>query len=166
MKLRNYIKQNYKTPNSAILKALDADEELIKYLRHTPWNTNLNMLKSFEKKSPVADDVWFTGYISETDAKDTKTVVTYLTLTRVADMQGLIDNPANYSVSINGISLPYTFKSSKIFIQDVPTTEEYEPNFMIMFDDDFSSGDLIELHIKCPTQIVGDITVTITQKQD
>lgn len=46
MNLINYIEKNYKNPNAQILKALGADNKLIEYLLHTPWNTNLNMIDS------------------------------------------------------------------------------------------------------------------------
>ena len=44
MNLINYIEKNYKNPNAQILKALGADNKLIEYLLHTPWNTNKNMI--------------------------------------------------------------------------------------------------------------------------
>ena len=43
MDLREYIRRNYKTPNPQILSGLGASEELIAYLKYTPWNTNFNV---------------------------------------------------------------------------------------------------------------------------
>lgn len=46
MTLNEYIKQSYLRPNKAVLKSLGASDELIEYLLHTPWNTNLNIIDS------------------------------------------------------------------------------------------------------------------------
>jgi hypothetical protein len=46
MKLLDYIRKNYKTPNVAVLRALGANEELIEYLCKTPWNTNMKVVES------------------------------------------------------------------------------------------------------------------------
>ena len=46
MLLLEYIKRNYKNPNKKILRDLGASEKLIAYLFETPWNTNINVLKS------------------------------------------------------------------------------------------------------------------------
>ena len=46
MKLDEYIKKNYRTPNPAVLRSLGANEKLISYLLHTEWNTNINMIGS------------------------------------------------------------------------------------------------------------------------
>ena len=46
MKLDEYIKKNYRTPNQAVLRSLGANEKLISYLLHTEWNTNINMIGS------------------------------------------------------------------------------------------------------------------------
>ena len=45
MKLLEYIKKNYKTPNVAVLRTLGASEELIEYLTNTPWNTNIKIIE-------------------------------------------------------------------------------------------------------------------------
>lgn len=44
MNLNEYIKRNYKNPNVQVLKTLGASDDLISYLIHTPWNTNLNIV--------------------------------------------------------------------------------------------------------------------------
>ena len=46
MKLDEYIKKNYRTPNQAVLRSLGANEKLISYLLHTEWNTNISMIGS------------------------------------------------------------------------------------------------------------------------
>ena len=46
MNLKQYIKNNYKNPNSKILETLGASKALIDYLEFTPWNTNINILDS------------------------------------------------------------------------------------------------------------------------
>lgn len=48
MKLDEYIKKNYKTPNPAVLRSLGANEKLISYLLYTEWNTNINMIGSID----------------------------------------------------------------------------------------------------------------------
>ena len=55
MDLFNYIKKNYKTPNPYVVKSLGGSEELVEYLRNTPWNTNLNMLSAYEGGGEPAD---------------------------------------------------------------------------------------------------------------
>ena len=45
MELLEYIKRNYRTPNPQVLKSLGASEELIGYLRKTPWNTNIKVVE-------------------------------------------------------------------------------------------------------------------------
>lgn len=48
MELLQYIKSQLpQEPNVAIMKSLDASDELINYVKETPWNTNLNVLKNF-----------------------------------------------------------------------------------------------------------------------
>ena len=48
MNLFEYIKSQLpQEPNVAIMKSLDASDELINYVKETPWNTNLNVLKNF-----------------------------------------------------------------------------------------------------------------------
>lgn len=48
MELLQYIKSQLpQKPNVAIMKSLDASDELINYVKETPWNTNLNVLKNF-----------------------------------------------------------------------------------------------------------------------
>lgn len=47
MELFDYVKQSYKTPNPQILKDLGADSKLIEYLRYTPENTNLNVIRAY-----------------------------------------------------------------------------------------------------------------------
>lgn len=51
MKLNEYIKRNYETPNPAILRSLGANEELISYLLYTKWNTNINIISSIGNKN-------------------------------------------------------------------------------------------------------------------
>lgn len=44
MELKEYIKQSYLRPNKQVLKSLGASDELIDYLKFTPWNTNWNII--------------------------------------------------------------------------------------------------------------------------
>lgn len=49
MNLFEYIKSQLpQMPNSAIMKQMGASEELIDYVKETPWNTNLNIIETFE----------------------------------------------------------------------------------------------------------------------
>ena len=48
MKLDEYIKKNYRTPNQAVLRSLGANEKLISYLLYTEWNTNISMIGSID----------------------------------------------------------------------------------------------------------------------
>lgn len=47
MELFEYIKKSYKTPNPFVVKSLGGSEELVEYLRETPWNTNLNVVNAY-----------------------------------------------------------------------------------------------------------------------
>ena len=54
MELLQYIKSQLpQEPNVAIMKSLDASDELINYVKETPWNTNLNVLKNFSNTETV-----------------------------------------------------------------------------------------------------------------
>lgn len=46
MDLLEYIKISMVRPNRAVLKGLGANEELIEYLMKSPWNTNINVVKT------------------------------------------------------------------------------------------------------------------------
>ena len=48
MNLEEYIRQSYLRPNKQVLESLGASEELIEYLRFTPWNTNIQVVDSIE----------------------------------------------------------------------------------------------------------------------
>ena len=52
MELFEYIKSQLpQMPNVAIMRQLGASEELIEYIRETPWNTNWNIIETFECES-------------------------------------------------------------------------------------------------------------------
>ena len=44
MDLLTYIRRNFPTPNTAVLRRLGASERLIDYLKHTSHNTNFNIV--------------------------------------------------------------------------------------------------------------------------
>ncbi len=49
MNLEEYIRQSYLRPNKQVLESLGASEELIGYLRSTPWNTNIQVVDSIKE---------------------------------------------------------------------------------------------------------------------
>lgn len=49
MNLEEYIRQSYLRPNKQVLESLGASEELISYLRSTPWNTNIQVVDSIKE---------------------------------------------------------------------------------------------------------------------
>lgn len=51
MNLEEYIRQSYLRPNKQVLESLGASEELISYLRSTPWNTNIQVVDSIKEDS-------------------------------------------------------------------------------------------------------------------
>lgn len=46
MNLLEYINMSMERPNRAVLKGLGANDELIKYLMESPWNTNMNVVNT------------------------------------------------------------------------------------------------------------------------
>ena len=46
MNLNEYIEIHLKLINPGIVKSLGGSEELIEYIRYTPWNTNLEVAKA------------------------------------------------------------------------------------------------------------------------
>lgn len=59
MELKEYIKQSYLRPNKQVLKSLGASDELIEYLRTTPWNTNLNIVDSLSESGSESGIILF-----------------------------------------------------------------------------------------------------------
>lgn len=56
MNLFEYIKSQLpQMPNVAIMRQLGASEELIEYVRYTPWNTNLNVAESIANPGGAAE---------------------------------------------------------------------------------------------------------------
>lgn len=45
MNLFEYIKSQLPRPNTSVMYNLGASEEIVDYVRHTTWNTNLNIIK-------------------------------------------------------------------------------------------------------------------------
>jgi hypothetical protein len=107
MDLLNYIKRNYETPNPYIIKDLGGSEELIEYLRNTPWNTNLNMLSSLGSGGSEPE-VWLVG-----DTPDQGSI----TLHNVDDIdhiEELFLNSGNYTVFLNGEELFLLIQSESL----------------------------------------------------
>jgi len=59
MELKEYIKQSYLRPNKQVLESLGASDELIEYLRTTPWNTNLNIVDSLSESGSESGIILF-----------------------------------------------------------------------------------------------------------
>lgn len=59
MELKEYIKQSYLRPNKQVLESLGASDELIEYLRTTPWNTNLNIIDSLSESGSESGIILF-----------------------------------------------------------------------------------------------------------
>lgn len=56
MELFEYIKSQLpQMPNSAIMKQMGASEELIDYVKETPWNTNLNIINIFQNEDLIEE---------------------------------------------------------------------------------------------------------------
>ena len=111
MELLQYIKSQLpQEPNVAIMKSLDASDELINYVKETPWNTNLNVLKNFS---------------------NTETVGTYLEIF-------ILYNSVNYSydgnnTDINNVDLSYNgikqYLQNNIKVVLIDSLDAtYEPN--------------------------------------
>lgn len=135
MELFEYIKSQLpQMPNSAIMKQMGASEELIDYVKETPWNTNLNMLNSLDGGSEP--EVWFTG--NEPDEMDDQVVFHNLVETKEGNTEELFNNYANYHVYLNG-----EFLSEVIPLEDGPVfangeTEETATMFVsIRFSDTY-----------------------------
>jgi len=111
MELLQYIKSQLpQEPNVAIMKSLDASDELINYVKETPWNTNLNVLKNFS---------------------NTETIGTYLDIFILYDSinysyDGNNTDIDNVDLSYNGIK-QYIQNNIKVALIDSLDTN-YEPN--------------------------------------
>ena len=106
MDLLEYIKRNYETPNPYIIKDLGGSEELIEYLRDTPWNTNLNMLGSLGSgRGGDTGEVWLVGD-NGTEYQGMK-LFELSNVGEVNHMAELVANGESYSVFLDGIELPH-----------------------------------------------------------
>jgi len=90
MELKEYIKQSYLRPNKQVLESLGASDELIEYLRTTPWNTNLNIVDSLSESGSGEEKVIFEGDYNFEDGPDILSV-------------NLNGQPLLYPININKI---------------------------------------------------------------
>lgn len=133
MELFEYIKSQLpQMPNSAIMKQLGASEELIDYVKETPWNTNWNVIGSIADSGGGADaEVWLIGNTYE----DLGSVRMFV-LSNVGDidhMAELLANSDNYQVFLNGEELPFIDKGSDTVIwTDGDMSASYSKDVTIM----------------------------------
>ena len=62
MNLYEYISAYRMNPNPAVAKSLGADERLVEYLKETPWNTSVNVVRGMCEggESKPVKEAWFT----------------------------------------------------------------------------------------------------------
>lgn len=134
MELKEYIKQSYLRPNKQVLKSLGASDELIEYLRTTPWNTNLNIIDSFI--SNESSIVLFEGEAAVVDMEYGNSVMANLTLSdstpkvgdtfRVTTDIGVIDGTVT-SVLTTGYNVNYPPIGVDMYAQKYQTAQIYFP---------------------------------------
>lgn len=62
MDLLEYIRKNFPTPNTAVLRRLGASERLIDYLKHTSLNTNFNIVPQLIDSGGGEEELVAKGY--------------------------------------------------------------------------------------------------------
>lgn len=129
MELFEYIKSQLpQMPNSAIMKQLGASEELIDYVKETPWNTNWNVIGSIASSGGGGDtgEVWLVG--------DTGTEYQGMKIFQLSNagdtdhMAELVANGENYTVFLDGVELSYYNKQpsdSDYVAVDWTDTDDY-----------------------------------------
>lgn len=103
MELFEYIKSQLpQMPNSAIMKQMGASEELIDYVKKTPWNTNLNVIGSIAGSGGGGDtgEVWLVG-----NNPDEYGVYTLSNVGETDHINELYEHAENYKVFLNGEEL-------------------------------------------------------------
>ena len=113
MNLFEYIKSQLpQMPNVQIMKDLGASDELIDYVKETPWNTNFAIAEVIEGSGGGdTGEVWFVG--SEYDDYDGQR---FFALSSVGDIDHkpeLYRDAENYDIYLNNKKLPYLTASTE-----------------------------------------------------
>ena len=167
MDLNEYVKQSYTRPNKAVLEALDASEELVEYLLHTPWNTNMSMVDSIASQQ---ENIWFKATLTADDYESATTGKIRAQLEIVAE-ESKIDEILNGSVSdyyaiVNKTTLPYSSASGGAFsFHD--TEAQSVANVRVTYDN-YQGSQPAEVYIVVNTDepIVGEVKVKVIKKEE
>lgn len=121
MNLFEYIKSQLpQMPNVAIMRQLGASEELIEYIRETPWNTNFAIAEVIEGSGDGGEDtgeVWFAG--NEYNDQEGARIFTPLNINvELDEIEYLLLNNESYIVYLNGVELPYYAASNSVMWSD------------------------------------------------
>ena len=108
MNLFEYIKSQLpQMPNIQIMKDLGASDELVEYVKKTPENTNLNVMRSITSSGGDAE-VWLISTAYE-DVDE----IRILTLSGTEEhITELFSNTNHYNVYLQDIELPYYFEQT------------------------------------------------------
>ena len=139
MELKEYIKQSYLRPNKQVLESLGASDELIEYLRTTPWNTNLNIVDSLQKDD---ENVFLSLTISGgtsgdedegiyssiwTDTVDNSIIEKINSLTSGNNITVLINDNEWFTTTIQTLNDIITFgKTQNVIISGWAATNQYK----------------------------------------
>lgn len=166
MDLNEYIKQSYSRPNKAVLEALDASEELIEYLLHTPWNTNMSMVDSI---APKQDNIWFKATLTADDYESATTGKIRAQLEIVAE-ESQIDEILNGSVSdyyaiVNGEGMLIYSSASGGAFSFHDTEAQSVANIRVTYDN-YQGSQPADAYIvvNADAPIIGEVKIEIVKK--